>query len=147
MNIKTIFSVSALTFGVLFAGSAHALQCPAVLPFAVPDDVAKSVLNEVVKGKKEKLAAGRSIIIRGVNSLSGDGNCHVRAVLAVTMTRPVLSDKKGTVLIKGDIKNVNGKMCLSNPYVVSVDLSGIGALRESLFKFIANKAIPDPMCF
>ncbi len=153
MNFKAIAALSILSAGVMAGSAAHAQAAACAImnnpfvPQEAVNEALKGTLNHFIAGKKFDLPVGRDLTIRGVRSVSVDANCRARSVLNITMHRPVLSDKKGTATIKGTVKLIDGKPCLTGHDVVDVDFSGIGAVRDALFKLIANKKLPDPMCF
>lgn len=143
MSIKSVLAVAALAVGSLASTSAMALECGGL---SVPDSIAKAVINTQVKGFSYKISDRKRLVVNGVESVSGS-NCNIRAKLDVTLKRKIRRDAHGDVTVKGTLALRNGKICIVNTSVADVDLSNTLNLGESVYKLVANKAMPKNLCF
>lgn len=143
MNIKSALAIAALAASSLASSSAMALECGGL---TVSDTLAKSIINGEVKGFKYKINRRKTLVVHGVQSVSGS-NCNIRAKLDVTLQRKIRSNADGNVTVKGTLALRNGKICIVNTSVADVDLSNTLNLGEAVYKLVANKAMPKNLCF
>lgn len=143
MKMQSLLAIAALAIGSFATTSAMALECGGL---TVPDSFAKAVVNGQVQGFSYKISDRKRLVVNGVESLSGT-NCSIRAKLDVTLKRKIRRDAHGSVTVKGTLAVRNGKICVANTSVADVDLSNTLNLGEAVYKLVANKAIPNNLCF
>lgn len=143
MKLQSALAILALAASSFASTSAMALECGGL---TVPDAFAKTIINNEVKGFSYKISDRKRLVVNGVESISGS-NCNIRAKLDVTLKRKIRRDAHGDVTVKGTLALRNGKICIVNTSVADVDLSNTLNLGESVYKLVANKAMPKNLCF
>ncbi|MEM7554981.1 MAG: hypothetical protein AAF378_12935 [Cyanobacteria bacterium P01_A01_bin.84] len=105
-------------------------------------------LNEIFKGRRYKLRAGRKLKIREVKSAKFQ-KCKLNFITAATLQR-VRKNGQGTAQVVADVYSIDRKkkeICYRNAKIVNVKLSRTGGNMEAAVKRNANKkSLPDQAC-
>ncbi|AFY56854.1 hypothetical protein Riv7116_4433 [Rivularia sp. PCC 7116] len=107
-----------------------------------------SEMNKGVAGKSYKINRRKRLIIRRVETVSFDG-CRIKAKTKVTLKRKIRRDAHGNVKIRADITSFNlasKRLCYRNAKVTDVNLSRTLRIGERVYKWVANKALPNGKC-
>ena len=140
-TITTLSAVCAIMLGA--AAPASALECAGL---TIPDALAVELVNSQVAGERFEISDRKSLEIHQMESITGS-ECSFRAVVDVTLHRKIRRDASGTVVLKGDLRLEDGKICVANASVADVDVSNTLNLGESIYKWVANRALPSTLCF
>ncbi len=157
--LKKLFVLS-LSVGILFASSSwvHAapgsssLDCNKFEQIAsLFDNQISMRLNEEIAGYTKRLNRRKTFRINVVDSLLFDG-CSATVIANISLLRKWRRNAHGSSTVIGDISATNGgnntsRICLSNGRVTKLKLSRTTRLGETVYKFVANKVIPDNFCF
>lgn len=129
--------------------STAAINCSAVESFG--NSFQSQILSEInkgVAGQSYKINKRKSLVIHKVETVSFDG-CRIKANTKVTLKRKIRRDAHGNVKIRADITDFNlasKRLCYKNAKVTDVDLSRTLGIGEAVYKWVANKALPDGKC-
>ncbi|MEM7579935.1 MAG: hypothetical protein AAF316_08785 [Cyanobacteria bacterium P01_A01_bin.80] len=129
--------------------SVAAINCNAVETFG--NAYKSQILTKIhdgVKGKSYKINRRKTLKIHGVKSISFD-KCRIRVATSVTLKRKVRRDASGTVKLRTDITSFNlpaKRICYKNARVTDVNLSRTLGIGEAIYKWVANKALPNNKC-
>lgn len=139
MKITLIALCSAVFF---LSSQANALECSG---FRLNDNLAAGLLDNIVAGKSVKLTKRKRLVVRGVDWVSGT-NCNITTKLNVKLKRKIRRDATGSIKVGGQLYMNGGDFCIKNMKVKSVNLSHTTGLGESIYKWVANKVIPNNTC-
>lgn len=139
MKMMLIVLCSAAFF---LSSQANALECNG---FTLNDNFAAGLLDNIVAGKTVKLTKRKKLVIRGVDWVSGT-NCNITTKLDVKLKRKIRRDATGSIKIGGQLYMNGGDFCIKNAKVKSINLSHTTGLGERIYKWVANKVIPNNTC-
>jgi hypothetical protein len=140
--------INAVEFWETYLSSA-AIDCNAVE--SLGNNFQSQILSEInkgVAGKSYKINRRKTLIIHRVETVSFDG-CRIQAKTKVTLKRKVRRDAHGNVKIRADITSFNlasKRLCYGNAKVTDVNLSRTLRIGEAVYKWVANKVLPNGKC-
>jgi hypothetical protein len=147
-NIFTILLLSAASLLFANGATAQALDCGSVEEFG--NNFSNIILNQVnnrVAGTSKRINRRKTLRINRVESLSFSG-CTVYTKANVTLKRKIRRDAHGHVRMKATVSSFNGnRVCLRSPRVTSVSLSRTLKIGEAVYRWVANKILPQSICF
>jgi len=144
---KSLLVVLTLTLMALSGQSKAALPCGAVE--ILGNHMQRQVLdkiNSLAAGYTYNISPRKKLIVRSASDVSFSG-CSATLKLNVKLTRKLRRDAIGNIVVKADVKSYTGdEVCFSNVKVKKINLSNTTGLGESIYKAVANKAIPNNLC-
>ena len=105
-------------------------------------------INQGMQGESYKINKRKTLKIHKLQSISFDG-CRIKGNLKVTLKRKVRRDAHGNVKIRADITSfnlANKRFCFKNAKVTNVNLSRTLRIGERVYRWAANKALPNNKC-
>ena len=123
--------------------SASALDCEGI---SIPDELAVELLNSQVAGSSHRINKRKTLVVNKVDSVTGT-SCNIRSQVGVTLKRKIRRDASGHVILKGTLRLDGGKICIANTSVADVDVSNTLNIGEAVYKWVANKVLPNELCF
>ncbi|MCG9892748.1 MAG: hypothetical protein MH252_16950 [Thermosynechococcaceae cyanobacterium MS004] len=153
--MKKVILVS-LALGSVLAGTmgqrsvkATSLSCSQIEAFgnALRPQIL-SQLNSQVAGISYEINPRKTLRINQINQIGFSG-CQMTTDTNITLKRKIRRDAHGTVAATGIINYANlaeKKICFKEAKVTDVNLSRTSFLGESLYKWVANKVIPNQKC-
>ncbi|MEM7555937.1 MAG: hypothetical protein AAF378_17940 [Cyanobacteria bacterium P01_A01_bin.84] len=129
--------------------SVAAINCNAVESFgnAYKSQILTKI-NDSVAGKSQKINRRKTLRVNQVKSVSFD-KCRIKVSTHVTLKRKVRRNAHGTVKMRADITSFNlpsKRLCYKNAKVTDVNLSRTLGIGEAIYKWVANKALPNNKC-
>ncbi|MDJ0733936.1 MAG: hypothetical protein QNJ47_07605 [Nostocaceae cyanobacterium] len=126
-----------------------AINCSAVESFgnALKSQILTEINNEIA-GESYKINRRKTLKIHGVEDISFNG-CRIKAKTKVTLKRKIRRDAHGNIKIRADITSFDlaGKrLCYKNAKVTDVSLSRTLGIGERVYRWAANKALPNGKC-
>ena len=105
-----------------------------------------ALLNSEVAGTTRRINRRKTLRINEVRELTFDG-CRATVVAHVTLTRKIRRNAHGTVRVTANVTSFSGtEVCLSNTQLRSINVSNTLRFGEAVYRWIANKIIPDNHC-
>ena len=152
MNYKNHTNKSNLLLtillGLMVALSANAQKCQLIE--GVGNAMKTSILaemNRTTAGATYKVSSRKTMVINKIESIRFEG-CKAIAKANVTLKRKIRRNAKGTVTIKADVdKYTKTRICLKNQKLDKIRLSNTLRVGEGFYKWIANKVIPNNVCY
>lgn len=144
---KTAFFI---LIGLMMActGSVKAQDCNVVE--AIGNGTKERILRQVndnVSGDEYRISRRKKLIINKVHSINFKG-CKVTVIANVTLKRKIRRDAKGNVTITGTVSEFNrDRVCFNNSKLDRIRLSNTLRIGEGFYKWIANKVLPNNVCY
>lgn len=127
-----------------------ALNCSAIESFGNTFNSALvNQANSRIAGTSYRINRRKTLKIHELRHLDFRG-CRVNMTTNVTLKRKIRRDAHGTVKLSADISSVDlagKKVCYTNARVTDVDLSRTLGIGESVYQWVANRALPNGGCF
>ncbi len=143
--MKLLIALMSLTFSSLAFSS---VNCRSIeLLGNAGSSIILNEVNQEMAGYTQKLTKRKTLVIKRAESLSFSG-CDMRMKVLVAVKRKIRRDAHGSVILKAKVSSFDGrKVCLSNTRVAKINLSNTLNIGEAVFKFVANKFLPNQTCF
>ena len=157
MKINTLTSRVVLgglvTFGCLFTNSSSAeaqVNCGSVelLGNSLRTQIIEQI-NDQVAGESHRINRRKTLRINRIEDITFDG-CQMSVRGNVTLQRRIRRDAHGTVDLQANITSLNlpeQAFCYGDARVADVSLSRTLNIGEAVYRWVANKALPDSQCF
>ncbi|UKO96745.1 hypothetical protein [Nostoc sp. UHCC 0870] len=105
-------------------------------------------LNNRLAGGSHNINRRKDLRINQVENVSFNG-CRITVKTNVTLERKIRRDAHGTVTIRADITSFslpNRQLCYENAKVTDVSLSRTLGIGEAVYKWVANRVLPNKDC-
>lgn len=118
---------------------------------SVGNEMAESIredLHAEVAGDTYRISRRKKLVIHSVDRVWFEG-CRMRALQSVTLKRRVRRDAHGTVRLGADITDANlrtREVCYDRARVEDVSLSRTLGIGEAVYRWAANRVLPDNDC-
>ena len=106
-------------------------------------------LNARVSGESYKISRRKKLRINYIEEVTFSG-CQMTTRINVTLRRKIRRNAHGTVSIRANISSLNlaeRSFCYDNARVIDVNLSRTLNIGEAVYRWVANKALPNSNCF
>ena len=105
-------------------------------------------IDDRTAGESYRINRRKTLVINSTRSVSFQ-DCNISVVLDVTLKRKIRRDAHGTITLNGNISSFSlprREVCYSDLNVSDVSLSRTLRIGESVYRWAANKALPDSGC-
>ncbi|MEM6449309.1 MAG: hypothetical protein AAF703_03245 [Cyanobacteria bacterium P01_D01_bin.105] len=105
-------------------------------------------VNDTAAGERYRINRRKTLVINAARSVSFRG-CNMSVVLDVTLRRKIRRNAHGTITLNGNISSFNlprREVCYTGLNVSDVSLSRTLRIGEGVYRWAANKALPDSGC-
>ena len=140
--------IITVLFGLLVGFSLNAQKCRLIE--GAGNAMKASILaemNRTTMGASYKVNKRKTMVINKIESIHFEG-CKVIAKANVTLKRKIRRNARGTVIIKADVdKYTKTRICLKNQKLDKIKLGSTLRVGEGFYKWIANKVIPNNVCY
>jgi hypothetical protein len=158
MKASRVLSLALLSLALLTAGLVAAPATAQAAPLTCEQvggalnlfgELIRVQLDSRVAGSEYKISKRKSLVIHGVEYVGpGDGPCQVVVVANVTLKRKLRADAHGTVTGKAHVTVdavgvTTYDLFFDDIRVADVSLSNTLEIGEAIYRWVANKAIPD----
>jgi len=104
-------------------------------------------INASVVGAEYKISKRKKLIIKKVKSIHFKG-CKAIVVADVKLKRKIRRDANGVIRITAVVDACTRReVCLKNSKIDKVRLSNTLRIGEAMYKWIANKVLPNNVCY
>lgn len=146
MSLISTFLMSGL-FSFMSVAKA---ELPCNLVEVIGSHMEREIVDQIgrqVAGTSFKINRRKTLVVHGVGDLSFSG-CQATLRLHVTLKRKIRRDATGVIKLKAKVSSFDrDEVCLSNVHVADVSLSHTLGIGEGIYKQVANKAIPNRVCY
>jgi hypothetical protein len=106
-------------------------------------------VNDNVAGTRHRINRRKTLVINEVLDASFNG-CEITLLVDSTLERKVRRDAHGTFEVRGTISSFNlprREVCYTDARVTDVSLSRTLSLGETIYRWVANRVLPNNQCF
>ena len=147
-HIKSPARIISFLMLLLAALSVNAQKCQLIE--GVGNSMRESILaemNRTTAGATYKVSSRKTMVINKIESIRFEG-CKAIAKANVTLKRKIRRNARGTVTITAEVdKYTKTRICLKNQRLDKIRLSNTLRVGEGFYKWIANKVIPNNVCY
>lgn len=145
---STVVLIAFLAFAFLNTHKLTAQNCTTTE--RVGTALKPTILEQVRRsseGATYKISNRKTMVINAIEDLRFDG-CKIIVTANVTLKRKIRRNAKGLVIISATVKSFSPtQVCLKNPQLDRIRLSNTLRVGEGFYKWIANKVLPNNVCY
>ena len=141
-----VFILTVLLSGSVFSQNSAKCRLVETIGNAQKMEILNQI-NAVVIDTKYEISPRKTLLIKNVKSINFKG-CKAIVDVEVKLKRKIRRDAKGTIRITAVVDRYTGnQVCLIKSKVDKVRLSNTLRIGEGFYKWIANKVLPNNVCY